>query len=167
MEWFEEAEQAERRQEWDRAIALVSARAACYSADYHAHDNHLWHLQLLASAGRLEELERLAATDVHARRRLDRALAERGLADALHARAADGDRYALYVLVRSLGEQGRLREARQVVGELAPGDEYAHELLERCAQSSPGASERWEGGRAGGQVDGAGSAGQSPFGPEA
>ena len=70
VEWLEKARQAERREDWDTAISLVSAHAECYSADHHAHNNHLWHMDLLARAGRLDELTRLARSDVHARRRL-------------------------------------------------------------------------------------------------
>ncbi|WP_033221832.1 hypothetical protein [Kitasatospora phosalacinea] len=118
-----------RRGDWDTAIGLVSARAECYSTDYRAHDDHLRHMDLLVDAGRLEELERLARTDVHAGRRLNRTLRERGMAPELRARAADGDRGALYALVRLLGETGRAGEARQAVRELDPENRYAHGLL--------------------------------------
>lgn len=70
MEWLQKAQQAERLEDWDTAISLVSAHAECYSADHLAHNNHLWHMDLLARAGRVDELTRLARSDVHARRRL-------------------------------------------------------------------------------------------------
>lgn len=129
MEWFERAEAAERAEDWETAIALVGARAACWSADHHAHGLHLRHLDLLARAGRFEELGALARSDVHARRRLDRALGEQGAESALRGRAGDGDRYALYVLVRLLLAAGRGAETRQVVEEVGPDDPYARQLL--------------------------------------
>lgn len=79
--WFEQARAAEDLNDWDTAIALVAPRAECYSADYHAHHNHLWHLDLLARAGRHADLAELATTDVHARRRLNRSLRESGPRD--------------------------------------------------------------------------------------
>ncbi|MFE0458854.1 hypothetical protein ACFW1A_06280 [Kitasatospora sp. NPDC058965] len=133
MEWFEQARAAEDRQDWDAAIALVSARAECYSVDDQAHDSHLWHLRLLADAGRLAELTELARTDVHARRRLNRTYQERGLGAELRERAAAGDRSALYCLLRMLGEAGHLAQARQAVAELAPENAYAHRVLEELA----------------------------------
>ncbi|WP_051712047.1 hypothetical protein [Streptomyces sp. NRRL S-350] len=78
MEWFERAQEAERRQDWDAAIRLVSSHAECYSAGPYEHNSHLWHMNLPARAGRLAELGILARTDVHARRGLDRALRDRG-----------------------------------------------------------------------------------------
>ncbi|WP_422741462.1 hypothetical protein ACN27B_22510 [Micromonospora sp. WMMD754] len=71
------AEAAQERGDWTTAIALVEAYAECYSRDPDRHDAHLWHLDLLVRAGRLGELAGLAGTDVHARRRLDRARRER------------------------------------------------------------------------------------------
>ncbi|MFF4343262.1 hypothetical protein ACFY00_25445 [Kitasatospora sp. NPDC001540] len=136
MEWFEQAQEAERAADWDTAVALVSARSECYSTDHWAHGNHLWHMALLAEAGRFAELARLAQVDVHARRSLNRALRDRGMAPELHARAADGDRGALYALVRLLGETGRLRQARRAVREFAPEDRYAHRLLADFRPSS-------------------------------
>ncbi len=129
--WPARAEQAQRLGDWDTAIALVSARAACHSPDYYAHDHHLWHLDLLARAGRLAELTRLARTDVHARRRLNTALRERGMDEALRGRAEDGDRGALYGLVRLLCESGRAGQARRAVHDLGPQDEHAHRILAR------------------------------------
>ncbi|MGR6975084.1 hypothetical protein ACU639_36855 [Streptomyces cynarae] len=102
MEWFEQARAAEQLRDWDAAIALVSAHAECYSTDHYMHDNHLWHMDLLARAERFSELTELALTDVHARRRLNRSFRERGMEAALRSRAKDGDRDALYVLVRLL-----------------------------------------------------------------
>ncbi|KDN81085.1 hypothetical protein [Kitasatospora cheerisanensis] len=55
----------------------MSARAECYSADPALHNNHLWHLDLLARAGRVPDLEHLALTDRHALRRLTRLLRDR------------------------------------------------------------------------------------------
>jgi hypothetical protein len=74
--WFEQAKEAEERCDWPSAIALVRAHAECFSADFYAHDHHLWHMDLLARAGRIEELAALARSDVHARRRLNRLLRE-------------------------------------------------------------------------------------------
>ncbi|WP_372348336.1 hypothetical protein [Streptomyces sp. KL116D] len=74
MEWFEHASAAETAGDWDIAIDLVSARAECCSTDYNAHGNHLWHMDLLVRAQRLDELAERAGSDVHARRRLNRAL---------------------------------------------------------------------------------------------
>ena len=76
MEWFELVRVAEESQDWDTAIALVSAHAECYSADFYAHNNHLWHMDLLARAERFAELADLARVDIHARRRLDKGPAE-------------------------------------------------------------------------------------------
>ncbi|MFC8723174.1 hypothetical protein, partial [Kitasatospora sp. NPDC057198] len=116
-------EEAVRRGDWDAAIALVSAQAECHSADYQAHNSHLWHMDLLVAAGRLEELERLGRTDVHARRRLHRALREQGRAPELRALAADGDRGALRALIRLLGESGRAGEARRGAHEPGHADQ--------------------------------------------
>ncbi|KAB1982809.1 hypothetical protein [Streptomyces triticiradicis] len=130
MKWFEQAQAAERRRDWDAAIALVSAHAECYSTDHSRHDSHLWHMDLLARAERLPELTERALTDVHARRRLDRALRERGMETALRDRAKDGDQGALYVFVRLLCETGRTREARRAVQDLGPDDECAHRIVD-------------------------------------
>ncbi|MFI8184264.1 hypothetical protein OG539_40345 [Actinacidiphila glaucinigra] len=78
MEWFEQARAAEQARDWDTAIALVSAHAECYARDHHMHSNHLWHMDLLVRAERFPELAELARTDVHARRRLNSSLGERG-----------------------------------------------------------------------------------------
>lgn len=129
VEWFEQAQAAERREDWNTAIALVSAHAECFSADYNRHDSHLWHMDLLVRAGRLSELAARASTDVHARRRLNRSLRERGMEAALSDRARDGDRHALYVLVQLLCETGRVQEARQVVEDFGPDNQYAQEIV--------------------------------------
>lgn len=74
LAWYEAACIAEELGDWDRAISLVSAVAECYSADHSRHNAHLWHMDLLARAGRHDELAALSENDVHARRRLDRLL---------------------------------------------------------------------------------------------
>lgn len=131
MNWFEQARAAERLRDWDAAIVLVSAHAECYSNDPDMHDNHLWHMDLLAHAERIPELTERALTDVHARRRLNRSLRERGMEAALRDRAEDGDRGALYNLVRLLCETSRVQEARQAVQEVAPEDQYARRVVAR------------------------------------
>ncbi|GAA2766486.1 hypothetical protein GCM10010103_55270 [Streptomyces paradoxus] len=70
---------------------------------------------LLARAERLSELSDLARTDVHARRRLNRSLRERGMEAMLRDRAEDGDRGVLYCLVRLLCETSRTEQARQAL----------------------------------------------------
>ncbi|MFK4069866.1 hypothetical protein [Streptomyces sp. NPDC029674] len=130
MEWREQVRAAEEISDWDVAISLVSARAECYSStDFHAHDNHLWHMDLLVRAGRFAQLTKLADTDVHARRRLNRSLHERGMDTALRHRAEAGDSHALYHLVKLLCGNGRLQEANEAVEFLGPEDEYAHQLV--------------------------------------
>jgi hypothetical protein len=59
-------------------------------------------MRLLARAGRLDELARLADFDVHARRQLDRTLSQAGKADELRDRAENGDRCAMLQLERLL-----------------------------------------------------------------
>ncbi|MGW7210498.1 hypothetical protein [Streptomyces sp. NPDC054837] len=139
MEWYEQAQAAEQVRDWDTAIALVSARAECYSADSHAHDSHLWHMRLLVSAERFTQLTELALTDVHARRRLNSSLHERGMDAALRDRAEGGDSGALYHLVQLLCEKGRLQEACEAVQELGPKNEYAHQLVADFRMASGGA----------------------------
>ncbi|MFB6557871.1 hypothetical protein ACFCYH_02995 [Streptomyces sp. NPDC056400] len=129
MEWHERAQAAEEIGNWDTAISLVSARAECYSADYQAHHNHLWHMDLLVRAERFDQLAELAVTDVHACRRLNKSLYERGMETELRNRAGDGDSGALYHLVRWLYGTGRPQEACRAVEDLGPEDEYAHQLL--------------------------------------
>lgn len=104
--WAEAARAAEERHDWDAAISAVSAAAECYSHDYNRHDAHLWHMHLLTKAGRLDALARLADSDVHARRQLDRTLRQSGKADELRHRAENGDRYALLQLERLLKTEG-------------------------------------------------------------
>lgn len=139
VEWWEQAQEAERREDWDTAIALVSAHAECYSTDHRRHDSHLWHMDLLVRAGRLPELTRRARTDVHARRRLNRTLRERGMEAVLHDRAAGGDRDALYVLVRLLCETSRSQEARRAVQDIAPDDRHARGIVAGFPAPSSGA----------------------------
>lgn len=131
MDWLERARAAEQLQEWDVAIALVSAYAECFSDDPDMHDNHLWYMDLLARAERIPELTERALTDSHARRRLNRSLRERGMEAALRDRAEDGDRGALYVLVRLMSETGRVQEAQKVVQDIGPDDQYAHQIVAR------------------------------------
>ncbi|MFF9912843.1 hypothetical protein [Streptomyces sp. NPDC013457] len=127
--WFEEAREAEQAGDWEKAVALVRARAECYSADHTAHDAHLWHMSLLVRAERFAELTALASTDVHARRALNRSLHEREMDGALRDRAECGDRDALYRLVGMLCETGRGEEACRVVDVLGPEDAYALRLV--------------------------------------
>ncbi|MGI5447877.1 hypothetical protein ACQEVM_19365 [Streptomyces sp. CA-243310] len=136
MTWFERAEAAERLGDRDAAIALVSARAECHG-DSDAHGNHLWHMDLLACAERFTELAELAHTDVHARRRLNRALRERGMDTALRRRAEEGDRGALYNLVHLLCETDRAPEAGRAVRDLAPDNAYALRLVADLGSPSP------------------------------
>ncbi|MEW2131880.1 hypothetical protein [Streptomyces sp. NPDC005435] len=139
MEWFEQVRAAEQRRDWDAAIALVSAHAECHSIDPCRHNNHLWHMDLLVSAERFPELTERALTDVHARRRLNTALRERGMEAALRDRAEGGDRGALYALVRLLCETSRIREAERAVQDLGPDHQYAHQLVAGFRSPSSGA----------------------------
>lgn len=91
-EWFEQAGTAESAGDRDTAVARVSAHAACCSADHHMRADHLWRMDLLARSERFSELAEPAHMDVHARRRLNRSLGERGMATASRSRAEDGDR---------------------------------------------------------------------------
>ncbi|MFB6518336.1 hypothetical protein [Streptomyces sp. NPDC056401] len=138
MEWREQVQTAEQISDWDAAISLVSARAECYSADFHAHGIHLWHMDLLVRAERFDQLTELALTDVHARRRLNRSLHERGMDTALRHRAEAGDRGALYHLVELLCGQGKLHEANEAVECLAPENEYARRLVADFRTASGG-----------------------------
>ncbi|MFF0853272.1 hypothetical protein ACFYVM_19800 [Streptomyces sp. NPDC003280] len=138
MDWFEQARVAEQLRDWDAAIALVSAHAECYSTDHYMHDNHLWHMDLLARAERFSELTELALTDVHARRRLNRSLRDQGMEAVLRSRAKDGDRDALYVLVRLLCETNRAQEAHRAVQDCGPEDQYAHQIVARFRSPSSG-----------------------------
>ncbi|MEV7905163.1 hypothetical protein [Streptomyces anulatus] len=129
MDWLERAGAAEQLRDWDEAIALVSAHAECFSDDPDMHDKHLWHMDLLVRAERISELTERALTDSHARRRLNRSLRERGMEAALCGRAEDGDRDALYVLVRLMCETGRVQEAQKVVADIGPKDQYARQIV--------------------------------------
>jgi hypothetical protein len=103
--WSETARVAEERGDWDRAIAVVGAVAGCYSTDHERHNAHLWHMDLLARAGRHAELAALAQRDVHARRRLNRLLYEEGRLVDLRQRARSGDGGAQYLLRRLAGDR--------------------------------------------------------------
>jgi hypothetical protein len=131
VEWFEQVRTAEELEDWDTAIALVSAHAECFSADFYAHDNHLRHMDLLVRAEWFTKLTELARVDVHARRRLNRSLCERGMDATLRQRAEDGDRGALYSLVRLLCERSRIDEARQAVLDIDPENLYGYQVLAR------------------------------------
>jgi hypothetical protein len=48
---------------------------------------------------------------------------------ALRDRAEDGDRGALYVLVRLMCETGRVQEAQKVVADIGPEDQYARQIV--------------------------------------
>ncbi|WP_434743430.1 hypothetical protein [Micromonospora sp. SH-82] len=80
--WFEKVRVAEDRGDYDEAIAVLSDVAECYSVDYERHNAHLWHMDLLARAGRRTELAALGRHDAHARRRLNRLVREDGRADS-------------------------------------------------------------------------------------
>ncbi|MEU3320430.1 DUF6879 family protein [Streptomyces sp. NPDC006785] len=129
MEWRDQVQAAEQASDWDTAISLVSAHAECRSVDFYAHDNHLWHMDLLVRAERFDQLAELAVTDVHARRRLNRSLHEQGKDAELRHRAEGGDTGALYHLVRLLCAKGRPQDAREAVQEIGPENEHAHQLL--------------------------------------
>ncbi|WP_392676655.1 hypothetical protein [Streptomyces sp. LN785] len=131
MDWLERARAAEQLQDWDVAIALVSAHAECFSDDPDMHDNHLWHMDLLTRAGRIPELTERALTDKHARRRLNRSLRERAMEAALRDRAEGGDHDALYVLIRLMCETSRVQEAQKVVQDIGPEDQYARQIVAR------------------------------------
>jgi hypothetical protein len=125
------AEAAERRGDWATAIALVSGFAECYSRDHDRHNAHLWHMELLVKAGLLHDLAEHAATDVHARRRLDKFLYEEGRDNELLQRAQRGDKTALYLLVRLLRARGEQTAAEQAIADIDPTDTYAVELAHR------------------------------------
>ncbi|MGW5517146.1 hypothetical protein [Nocardia africana] len=129
--WVDTVRAAEARCDWDAAISAVSVAAECYSADHNRHDAHLWHMDLLAKARRLDELATRGETDVHARRRLDRFLYEDGRDCDLRQRALHGDKTALYFLVRLLRHRGEKAAAQQVVAEIDRTDKYALELARK------------------------------------
>ncbi len=119
-EWHQRAVAAEQRQDWEEAIGLVAGHAECHGADHYRHNSHLWHMRLLAVAGRWSELDLLGRDDRHAVRALNTHLHEIGRADLLRRRADDGDRHALTHLVRLLAETGGLAV---MFGEVVqPGD---------------------------------------------
>lgn len=119
---------AESRGDWDSAISAITPIAECYSSDYVRHDAHLWHMDLLAKARRLDELAEWAETDRHARRRLDRLLLEEGYEKGLRHRAQHGDKYALYLLVRLLHRRGEQTAAVQAVADIDQTNAYAVKL---------------------------------------
>ncbi|WP_328406934.1 hypothetical protein [Nocardia sp. NBC_00403] len=123
--WFDAARAAETGHDWDAAISAVSAVAECYSADHNRHDAHLWHMDLLVKARRLDELATRGETDVHARRRLDRFLYEDSRDRDLRQRAQHGDKTTLYLLVKLLCQREEQAAAQQVVAEIDGTDEYA------------------------------------------
>lgn len=139
VEWLKQAQAAEERRDWDAATALVSVHAECCSPDPSRHNSHLWHMDLLVRAERLSELTERALTDVHARRRLNASLHERGMEAALRNRAEDGDRGALYALVRLLCETSRTQEAHRALQDLGPDDQHAHQIVARFRSPSSGA----------------------------
>ncbi|MEU3793857.1 hypothetical protein AB0F07_29285 [Streptomyces fructofermentans] len=95
-------------------------------------------MDLLVRAERFDQLAELALTDVHARRRLNRSLHERGVDTALRRHAEAGDSAALYHLVRLLCGKGKLREANEAVESLGPENEYAHRLVADFGRASDG-----------------------------
>lgn len=105
-DWIIVAQAAQERGDWDLAISMVEPNADCYSVDHERHNAHLWHMDLLAKAGRLDTLAVLSQADVHARRRLDRYLYETAQEVHLAQRAQAGDEYARILLGRLLREQG-------------------------------------------------------------
>ncbi|BEL06454.1 hypothetical protein Q0Z83_046450 [Actinoplanes sichuanensis] len=133
------ADQAAERGDYAAAIEMyvsvlaefptAAHRAALDEAQNHAvYEAKLGRLDALARSGRLDELTALAETDHQARRRLDRQLHQEGRADELRARAVDGDRTALYLLIRILRDRDEDDAARRVVQELAPDNVSAREL---------------------------------------
>ncbi|MEU1983946.1 hypothetical protein [Nocardia sp. NPDC019395] len=129
--WDEVASSAEARQDWDTAIYAVSTYAECYSPDHTRHRAHLWHMDLLAQAGRLDELAALGGTDKHARRKLDRFLYENGRDSDLRLRARNGDKSALYYLLRLLRQRGEHAAAEQAAADIDADNEYARHIATR------------------------------------
>jgi hypothetical protein len=132
----EAAQEAEARGDWTTAIAMVSEYAECNSHDHHRHNAHLWHMNLLVKAGLLDEVAERAEHDVHARRRLDQFLFEDGRDDELRQRAQDGDKTAIYHLVRLLHTRGEHAAAMQTATDIDPTDTYAAELAHRPSINS-------------------------------
>ncbi|MQY16611.1 hypothetical protein SRB5_68130 [Streptomyces sp. RB5] len=52
-------------------------------------------------------------------------------------RAEEGDRYALYCLLRLLCETDRIPQARQVVRDLGPDNPHAHEIVDGYSTADP------------------------------
>ncbi|GLW64141.1 hypothetical protein Arub01_23850 [Actinomadura rubrobrunea] len=119
---------AEEQGDWDTAISLIRSVAECDSPDDLKADAHLWHMDLLARAGRLDELATRGETDRHAQRRLDRLLYEEDRDSELRHRALHGDKYALYLLVRLLRERGEQAAAQRAVAEIDETNAYAWQL---------------------------------------
>ncbi|WP_144124846.1 hypothetical protein [Catellatospora sichuanensis] len=109
--WIGAGRVAHERGDWDLAIATVEPHAQCYSVDHERHNAHLWHLDLLVKAGRLDELALLGRDDVHARRRLNRHLYETGQRGNLARRAEAGDEGARILHDRLRLEQNDGRNA--------------------------------------------------------
>jgi hypothetical protein len=126
--WADAVQAAEDRCDWDEAIAVISSIAECDSHDYVLHNAHLWHMDLLAKAGQLDELAIRGETDRHALRRLDWMLYEEGRAGELRDRAERGDKYALYLLVRLLRGRGEQAAAQQAVAAIDEANTYAMQL---------------------------------------
>jgi hypothetical protein len=126
--WADTVKAAEDRGDLDEAIAVISSVAECDSIDHFLHNAHLWHMDLLARAGYLDELAQRGETDRHALRRLDRILCEEGRDSDLRDRAERGDKYALYLLVRLLRERGEHSAAQQAVTEIDETDAHALKL---------------------------------------
>ncbi|GAA1536347.1 hypothetical protein GCM10009827_063570 [Dactylosporangium maewongense] len=127
-DWDSVARAAQERGDWDEAIAVVGSAAECYSPDPYLHNAHLWHMDLLAKAGRLDELARRGESDRCARRRLNRLLYEQGRGSDLRHRAERGDKTAFYMLVRLLRDRGDETAARQAVADIDQTDVYATQL---------------------------------------
>ncbi|WP_440082170.1 hypothetical protein [Streptosporangium sp. LJ11] len=85
-------------------------------------------MDLLARAGRLDELALRGETDRHAQRRLDRLLYEEGRDNELRRRAQYRDKTALYLLVRLLRRRGEQAAAQQAVADIDETDSYALQL---------------------------------------
>ncbi|ONI81595.1 hypothetical protein ALI144C_20045 [Actinosynnema sp. ALI-1.44] len=127
-DWGAVVRASEKRGDWDKAITVVGSVAECSSPDPYLHDAHLWHMDLLAKAGRLDELARWGERDRCARRRLDRLLYEQGRDSELRHRADCGDKTAFYKLVCLLRDRGDQKAARQTVADIDPTDTYATHL---------------------------------------
>jgi hypothetical protein len=127
--WIAAAREAEERGDWDKAISIVSAVADIKSPDDNIAQAHFWHIVLLARAGRLDELAELAKSDGFARRQLDIRLREDGNIDELGRRAREGDKFALYQLLRLLRARGDKVAAERLVNEVDSTNAYAWRLV--------------------------------------